>query len=46
MQFDTAIKNAEIVTIERNDRINQLTKSLNDLQAKYHQDIVMASANR
>ena len=46
MQFDTAIKNAEIVTIERNERINQLTKSINDLQAKYHQDIVMASANR
>jgi chromosome segregation ATPase len=40
-QLETASKNAEMAIIERADTINRLTKSLNDLQVKYDQDILL-----
>ena len=45
VQLETATKNAEMASVERADTINRLTKSLNDLQTKYDQDILIAGLN-
>jgi hypothetical protein len=41
LQLDTARKQAEVASIERADTINILTKSLNDLQTKYDQEVIV-----
>ena len=45
VQLETATKNAEMASVERADTITRLTKSLNDLQTKYDQDIIIANLN-
>lgn len=45
LQLETAGKNAEIAAIERADTVNRLTKSINDLQSKYDQDVLIAGFN-
>ena len=45
VQLETATKNAEMASVERADTINRLTKSLNDLQTKYDQDVLIAGLN-
>jgi len=41
-QLEAAVGNAERAAVERADTVNRLTKSLNDLQAKYDQDVLIA----
>ena len=45
MQLETAGQNAERAAVERADTINRLTKNLNDLQARYDQDILITGYN-
>ena len=45
IQLDTAGQNSEMAAVERADTMNRLTKSLNELQAKYDQDVLIAGYN-
>ena len=45
MQLDNAGQNAEMAAVERADTVNRLNKALNELQAKYDQEIIIAGFN-
>ena len=45
MQLEAAVQNSERAVVDRADTVNRLTKSLNDLQAKYDQEILIAGYN-
>ena len=45
VQLEQATKNAELASVERAETINRLTKSLNDLQTKYDQEIIITGLN-
>ncbi len=45
IQLDAAVQNSERITVDRADTVNRLTKNLNDLQAKYDQEILIAGYN-
>ena len=45
MQLEAAGQNAERAAVERADTVNRLTKNLNELQAKYDQDVLLAGYN-
>ncbi|CAF0943496.1 unnamed protein product [Brachionus calyciflorus] len=46
MELDAANKNAEMAQIETVDVVNRLTKNINELQAKYNQDVIIAGLNK
>lgn len=45
LQLETAGQNSERAAVERADTINRLTQSMNELQAKYDQDVLIAGYN-
>ena len=46
LELDTANKNAEMAQIETAELVNKLTKNINDLQAKYNQDVIIAGLSK
>lgn len=46
LELDTANKNTEMAQIETAEVVNKLTKNINDLQAKYNQDVIIAGLSK